>query len=45
MSKTVLIVEDERVLRESLAELLGEEGHTVLQAANGKIAHEIVLQQ
>ncbi len=36
MSKTVLIAEDETVLRESLAELLTEEGYEVLQACNGK---------
>jgi two-component system response regulator PilR (NtrC family) len=42
-SKTLLLVEDEQVLRESLAELLAEEGYEVLQAADGKIAHDIVL--
>jgi DNA-binding NtrC family response regulator len=45
MSKTVLIVEDEKVLRESLAELLGEEGHDVVQAADGKAAYELILQR
>src|SRR4051812_16563329 len=45
MSKTVLIVEDEKVLRESLAELLGEEGHDVIQAADGKAAYELILQR
>src|SRR3954454_2112563 len=45
MSKTVLIVEDEKVLRESLAELLGEEGYEVLQAADGKAAYDAVLQR
>src|SRR5690349_16229426 len=43
MAKTVLIVEDEKVLRESIAELLSEEGHNVLQAGDGKAAYEIVL--
>jgi two-component system response regulator PilR (NtrC family) len=43
MAKTVLIVEDEKVLRESIAELLSEEGHDVLQAGDGKAAYEIVL--
>ena len=43
MSKTVLIAEDETVLRESLAELLTEEGYEVLQARNGKEAYELVL--
>jgi DNA-binding NarL/FixJ family response regulator len=45
MAKTVLIVEDETVLRESLAELLSEEGYDILQAANGKEAYEIALQR
>jgi two-component system response regulator PilR (NtrC family) len=43
MPKTILIVEDEQVLRESLAELLAEEGHTIKQAENGKAAYEMVL--
>jgi two-component system response regulator PilR (NtrC family) len=45
MPKTILIVEDETVLRESLAELLEEEGHTVKQAENGKVAHELILKE
>jgi DNA-binding NtrC family response regulator len=45
MGKTILIVEDENVLRESLAELLAEEGHVVKQAANGKLAYEMVLKE
>jgi len=45
MSKTILIVEDETVLRESLAELLAEEGHTVKQAENGKVAYELILKE
>ena len=43
MPKTILIVEDEQVLRESLAELLAEEGHTIKQAEHGKVAYEMVL--
>jgi two-component system response regulator PilR (NtrC family) len=43
MSKTVLIAEDETVLRESLAELLSEEGFTVVQASDGKAAYDIAL--
>jgi DNA-binding NtrC family response regulator len=43
MSRTILIVEDEKVLRESLAGLLEQEGYQVVQAANGREAHEIVL--
>ena len=43
MSKTVLIAEDETVLRESLAELLAEEGYETLQACNGREAYQLVL--
>jgi DNA-binding NtrC family response regulator len=45
MAKTILIAEDEQVLRESLAELLADEGYDVLQASNGKVAHEMVLER
>jgi two-component system response regulator PilR (NtrC family) len=45
MLKTILIVEDEQVLRESLAELLAEEGHLTKQAPNGKVAYEMVLSE
>jgi len=41
--KTILIVDDEDVLRESLATLLEDEGHDVIQAANGKEAYDIVV--
>ncbi len=44
MSKTILIVEDETVLRESLAELLAEEGYAILQAPNGQAAYDMVIQ-
>ena len=43
MSKTILIAEDEPILRESLAELLAGEGREVLQAEDGKKAYEIVV--
>jgi two-component system response regulator PilR (NtrC family) len=43
MTKTILIVEDETILRESLSELMTGEGFEVLQAADGKAAHAIVL--
>lgn len=43
--KTILIVEDETVLRESLAELLVEEGYEVLQAGNGKEARDLLIQR
>jgi two-component system response regulator PilR (NtrC family) len=38
MAGTILIAEDEVVLRESLAELLTSEGYRVLEAGNGKEA-------
>lgn len=36
MSKTVLLVEDDKLVRESLARVLGEKGLAVLEASNGK---------
>ncbi len=38
MKKTILIVEDEKILRISLTDALKEEGYTVLAVANGKEA-------
>ncbi|WP_428939557.1 sigma-54-dependent transcriptional regulator [Fontivita pretiosa] len=43
MGKTILIVEDETVLRQSLAELLREEGYEVLEAGDGKAAYQIAV--
>jgi len=43
MAKTILIVEDETVLRESLAELLTGEGYRILQAGDGKTAYELAM--
>src|SRR5215468_4959160 len=45
MSKLILIVEDEMVLRQSLSELLVEEGYEVLEAENGKAAYDVLLQR
>lgn len=45
MNKIVLIAEDEKVLRESLAELLCEEGYEVIQAEHGKAAYEMMLER
>lgn len=39
--KTVLLIEDDRALRENTAELLELSGYTVLTAANGKIGIEV----
>jgi two-component system response regulator PilR (NtrC family) len=43
MPKTVLIAEDEKVLRESLAELIRSEGYEVIEAENGKAAYDVAL--
>lgn len=43
MAKTILIVEDEQVLRQTLATLLTDEGYDVLQAANGREGHDVAL--
>lgn len=40
MGNRILLAEDEKLLRESLAQLLAEEGFTVVQAADGQEAHE-----
>lgn len=42
---TILIVEDEAILRESMAELLEDEGFNILQAANGRIAYDILMEE
>jgi two-component system response regulator PilR (NtrC family) len=44
-AKTILIAEDEQVLRASLAKLLAGEGYEVLEAENGRQAHEIALKR
>ncbi len=41
--KTILIAEDEECLRESLAELLTDKGYTIIQAADGQEAYELIL--
>jgi len=43
MPASILIVEDEQVLRESLGELLSDEGYQVAQAANGAEAFKQVV--
>jgi two-component system response regulator PilR (NtrC family) len=45
MPRTVLIVEDEQVLRESMASLLEGEDYEVLQAANGQEAYDLAVKQ
>ncbi|MEK6702185.1 MAG: sigma-54 dependent transcriptional regulator [Planctomycetota bacterium] len=43
MPTRILLVEDEQLLRESLAQLLGEEGYQVVQACDGKVAYDAAL--
>ncbi len=43
MSTKILLVEDEQLLRESLAQLLGEEGYQVVQAGDGKAGYDAAL--
>ncbi len=45
MSKSILIAEDETVLRQSLAELLTDEGYEVHQAGDGKEAYDLILKR
>ncbi len=45
MSKTILIVDDEQVLRESLAELLADEGYETIQAEDGQVAYRTLLER
>ncbi len=43
--KTILITEDEDLLRASLAELLEQEGYHVTQASNGKQAYDLAFRR
>jgi DNA-binding NtrC family response regulator len=43
MPTRILLVEDEQLLRESLAQLLSEEGFHVVQAADGKAGYDAAL--
>jgi len=45
MPRSILIAEDEEVLRQSLAELLEQEGYEVVHTANGRLAHEQALER
>lgn len=42
MSKFVLVVDDDRAIRESLCDLLEDEGHRAISAANGREALDIL---
>ena len=41
--KTILLVEDEAILRQALAEALQSEGHSIIEAGNGQEALEMAL--
>jgi two-component system response regulator PilR (NtrC family) len=43
MATKILLVEDEQLLRESLAQLLTEEGYQVVQAGDGKAGYDAAL--
>ncbi len=45
VNRVILLVEDEDLLRTSLAELLTEEGYDVAQAANGREAYEQLVER
>lgn len=45
IKKTILLAEDEAMLRQSMAELLESAGYAVTQAPNGRVAYEQALQQ
>jgi DNA-binding NtrC family response regulator len=45
MSKTILVVDDEKIIRESLSLVLRDEGYTVVEAENGKHAYELILKE
>jgi two-component system response regulator PilR (NtrC family) len=45
MTTRVLLVEDEQMLRESLAQLLTDEGYQVVQAPDGKAGYDAALAQ
>jgi CheY-like chemotaxis protein len=44
-SKTVLVVDDEPVLRAIVREILDEEGYAVLEAADGRVMLEIMARE
>ncbi|GBD86514.1 transcriptional regulatory protein ZraR [bacterium BMS3Abin03] len=44
MSKKILVVDDEQIIRESLSYILANEGYEVAEAENGKIAYSKMLE-
>lgn len=45
MSKTILVVDDEKIIRESLSYVLQEEGYSVKEAENGSDAYNLLLKE
>jgi DNA-binding NtrC family response regulator len=45
MAETILIVDDEEIIRESLSFVLSKEGYRVKEAANGRIAVDILKEE
>jgi two-component system response regulator PilR (NtrC family) len=45
MAESILIVDDEEIIRESLSFVLGKEGYAVREAANGRIAMEMLREE
>jgi len=45
MADSILIVDDEEIIRESLSFVLAKEGYRVQDAANGRIALEMIREQ
>jgi DNA-binding NtrC family response regulator len=45
MAESILIVDDEEIIRESLSFVLGKEGYRVQDAANGRVALEMIREQ
>jgi|SRR5215207_9802275 len=44
-AKTILVVDDEPVLRAIVREILHEEGYTVIEAADGRVMLEIIARE
>jgi DNA-binding NtrC family response regulator len=45
MAHKILVVDDEDIIRESLAFILDKEGYSVKEAANGKQAYDMILEE
>lgn len=45
MAESILIVDDEEIIRESLSFVLGKEGYRVREAANGRVALDLIREE